>query len=61
VPAVSEANLHEANVHIVAVGETLSTIAEQYGTTLDALMSLNGISDPNLVSVGQRLLVPPGP
>ena len=38
-------------------GDTLSGIAEKYGTTLQALVSLNGISNPNLIYVGQRIRV----
>jgi len=45
-------------VHVVQWGETLSLIASRYGVTVDALMAANGLSDPNFVFVGQRLIIP---
>lgn len=41
----------------VQSGDTLSGIAAQYGTTAAALASLNGISNPNVIYVGQTLKV----
>ena len=49
------------NVHVVEEGETLSTIAERYGTTVDELLSLNDVPDPNNVPVGQPLILPASP
>ena len=42
---------------IVEVGDSLSKIAKQYDTTVDDLMVANDITDPNLVLVGQELVV----
>jgi LysM repeat protein len=39
-------------------GDTLSSIAKAYRTTVDRLVSLNGLKDPNRISVGQKLKVP---
>ncbi len=50
-----------ANVHVVEEGETLSTIAERYGTTVDELLRLNDVPDPNNVPVGQSLILPAAP
>jgi LysM repeat protein len=47
-------------IHVVAPGETLAAIAGEYGTTVAAVASANGISDPNLVRIGQRLTLPAG-
>jgi len=44
--------------HIVQPGETLFSIARRYGTTVDAITHVNGISDPRRIYVGQRLLIP---
>jgi murein DD-endopeptidase MepM/ murein hydrolase activator NlpD len=44
--------------HVVLLGETLSTIAEQYGTDTAALISLNKIEDANLLLPGRVLLIP---
>lgn len=46
-----------ATVHVVATGESLAVVAARYGTTVDALVAANGISDPNLIRVGQQIQV----
>lgn len=46
--------------HTVQAGETLSRIAFDYGTTVQALIDLNGLEDPNRIFVGQVLRVTPG-
>jgi LysM repeat protein len=45
--------------HIVQAGETIFGIAQQYGTTVDAIVEANGLEDPDAVRVGERLLIPP--
>jgi LysM repeat protein len=45
-------------IHVVQWGETLSIIASRYGVTVDAIMTANGLTDPNLIYVGQRLIIP---
>jgi len=42
----------------VRSGETLSEIAERNGIGLSVLLKYNGIGNPNLVYVGQRLKIP---
>ena len=44
--------------HIVQSGDTLGTIAQQYGVSLESLMQANGLVDANLLSVGQELTIP---
>ena len=43
---------------LVSAGDNLSSIAARYGTTVAALARANGISDPNLIIAGTRLVVP---
>ena len=45
------------NTYTVRSGDTLSSIAAKFGTSYQALASLNGISNPNLIYVGQVLRV----
>lgn len=45
-------------VYTVVAGDTLSGIASKYGTTYQALASYNGISNPNLILVGQKIKIP---
>ncbi len=42
----------------VRSGETLSDIAARYDVSVDSLMRLNGINDPDHVEIGTRLKVP---
>jgi LysM repeat protein len=42
----------------VEAGDSLSAIAVEHGTTVSALMAANGISDPDRVYMGQRLVIP---
>jgi LysM repeat protein len=44
--------------HTVAAGENLFRISLKYNVTLQALMQANGITNPNLVYVGQVLRIP---
>lgn len=45
------------STYTVQAGDTLSSIADKFGTSYQALASLNGISNPNLIYVGQVLRV----
>ncbi|MCI0424449.1 MAG: LysM peptidoglycan-binding domain-containing M23 family metallopeptidase [Actinobacteria bacterium] len=47
-------------VHVVTSGETLTRIASKYGTTVSALVTANDLSNPNLIRIGQKLVVPAG-
>lgn len=47
-----------AATHKVRPGETLSSIAARYGTTVTALARSNKVSNPNFIVVGRRLRVP---
>ena len=40
---------------VVEYGDTLSSIAAQFGTTVERLVAVNGISDPNMIYAGQVL------
>ena len=47
--------------YTVKSGETLSEIADRFGTSTERLIQLNGISNPNLVVAGTRLAIPGRP
>jgi len=47
-------------IYIVRRGDTLSAIARRFGTTVAAIVAANRIPNPNLIFVGQRLLIPFG-
>ncbi|MCP3988786.1 MAG: LysM peptidoglycan-binding domain-containing protein [Actinomycetia bacterium] len=44
--------------YVVEPGDTLSVIAKVHGVTTSELASANGISNYNLIRIGQRLIVP---
>ncbi|HIE58274.1 MAG TPA: LysM peptidoglycan-binding domain-containing protein [Anaerolineales bacterium] len=45
-------------VYIVQSGDTLWTIAQRFGVSMDGLAQANGITDPNQLLVGMRLVIP---
>ncbi|MCX8045748.1 MAG: LysM peptidoglycan-binding domain-containing protein [Anoxybacillus gonensis] len=45
------------DVYVVQKGDTLSEIAAKHNTTVEVLQKLNGISNPNLIRIGQKLRV----
>jgi len=54
-PAASDDAI-DADFYIVVKGDTLSAIARKFNTTVSALVELNGITNPNLIRVGQKIL-----
>jgi LasA protease len=53
--------------YVVQPGDTIASIADKFGVTEEAIIELNGLTDPNSLRVGQTLLIPvpesetPGP
>ncbi|MGC8857081.1 MAG: LysM peptidoglycan-binding domain-containing protein, partial [Anaerolineae bacterium] len=45
-------------VYIVQPGDTLSTIAARFNISVNDLMSANNLTNPNLLSAGQELVIP---
>jgi LysM repeat protein len=58
-PAISEPEA-ERQIHTVAWGESLGSIASRYNTSLESLATLNAITNPDLIYTGQVLIVVPG-
>lgn len=54
-----EENLNSSEVvYTVVAGDTLTKIARRYNTTVDSLVKLNNIANPNLINVGQKIRIP---
>lgn len=55
--ALATTTASAAPAHVVTPGETLGGIAAANGTSVSSLVSLNDLSNPNAISVGQTLNV----
>jgi LysM repeat protein len=58
-PSATKASV-SATKYTVQAGDTLYSIAQQYGLSVDELMALNGITDPSSLTVGQVLIIAEG-
>ena len=60
-PAVASPTPPSApSLYTVQAGDTLGAIAQAYGVSVGDLMAANGITDPNVLYVGQVLIIPVG-
>ena len=50
------AHVSAETVVLVQAGDSLSSIAFDHGVTVAALMAANGLTDPDLVYMGQELM-----
>jgi LysM repeat protein len=57
-PQVTPAPPPTQQTYTVQEGDTLALIAEQFGTTVDALQAANGIEEPDEIVIGQVLVIP---
>jgi LysM repeat protein len=48
-------------VYVVKSGDTLLSIALEFGTTVAAIQQANGIINPQSLQIGQELIIPLGP
>jgi len=47
-----------SGLYVVQPNDTLSGLAEDFGTTVEELMAANNLTDPNAIQAGQTLLIP---
>lgn len=45
-------------IYVVKYGDTLGKIATKYNTTYQKIAKYNGIKNPNIISVGQKIKIP---
>jgi len=45
-------------IYTVRAGDTMGSIATQYGVTVDDILAANNLTDPNFLTVGQNLIIP---
>jgi murein DD-endopeptidase MepM/ murein hydrolase activator NlpD len=48
----------EPQVYEVQPGDTLFSIAQQFGSSVEAIAAANGITNPSLINPGQKLIIP---
>lgn len=60
VPMLSDYKIHDTShrLYIVRRGNTLTQIAREYGVTIENIVELNGIANPNLIYIGETLRIP---
>ena len=54
----SDPSSNTTQIYVVQYGDTLSKIAQEYGTTVATLASINNIQNVNLIYVGQIIKIP---
>ncbi len=54
------APVYADSVYVVQRGDTLFSIALNFGVTVQAILNANGLTNPNLIFTGQRLTIPTG-
>ena len=57
-PSATPPPMPEPVVYVVQAGDSLAAIARLHGVSLATIMEANGIQDPNLIYVGQKLILP---
>jgi LysM repeat protein len=57
-PAATPTPTPEPAVYVVQAGDSLAAIARAYGVSAEAIVEANNIQDPNLIDVGQALIIP---
>ncbi len=57
-PTVTAAERLSSGGYTIRRGDTLTAIADRFGTTVEAIARANGIADPNRISEGQNLTIP---
>ena len=57
-PVRFDATVAGAEQHTVQAGDTLFGIASRYGTSLDSILAVNELEDPNALTVGQVIQLP---
>jgi LysM repeat protein len=58
-PAPSPSPSPQAETYTVRSGDTLSQIAQRFDTTVQAIVEANDLDDPDVLGVGDELIIPP--
>ncbi|MYH71178.1 MAG: LysM peptidoglycan-binding domain-containing protein, partial [Acidimicrobiia bacterium] len=58
IPTPTPTSTPEAFVYVVKQGDTLGSIASEFGTSLNAIIAVNDLANPNILSIGQQIEIP---
>ncbi len=59
-PPPVECPVGQTIIHTVTTGENLFRISLRYNTSMGAIMTANGLTDPQVIFIGQQLTIPCG-
>ena len=45
-------------IYVITKGDTLWSLAKKYNTTVDAIVKMNSIENPDSIEVGDKLIIP---
>ena len=54
---IPSARSEQAVIYTVKRGDTLRGISRKFGTTVENLVKLNSVKNPNLIYVGEKLII----
>ena len=57
-PTPTPTSTPEAFIYVVQGGDTLGSIASEFGTSLNAIIAVNDLENPNILSIGQQIEIP---
>ena len=57
-PGKRNRRMNTLEIHVVKSGDTVHQIARRYSTSMDGIISANQLQNPNVLSVGQALIIP---
>ena len=49
----------DGETYTVESGDTLSAIAQRFDTTVEAIVEINDLEDPDTLAIGDELIIPP--
>ncbi|MBI5928147.1 MAG: L,D-transpeptidase family protein [Chloroflexi bacterium] len=56
----AQANSGATTVHVVERGQELGLIAKEYGVSVEDILAVNDLANPDVIYVGQELIIPAG-
>lgn len=57
-PTQTPATAPQGERYVVQPGDTLGQIAARYGVTVEAIVQANKLDDPDVLRIGQELIIP---